>query len=80
MRWHRDDYAMSRLDEEDFGRLSMPGSKKFENFSQFTLRKFHLFTGFVFTGSMGLTGVIRQGLWCISGKGSLDQTLWQCSF
>ena len=64
------EYARSGLEEDGGGRLSIPESTRFVNWFHLALRKFHLFTGLVCIGSIGLTGVISDGLCWDLGKGS----------
>ena len=44
------------------GRLVDPDSIHFVNWFQLTLQKFHLLTGLIGIGSMGLTGMMTDGL------------------
>ena len=67
-RLHRDEYAWSRLEEDGEGRLSAPASTRLVYWSHLALRKFHLFSGLVLIGSIGLSGIISDGLCCDLGK------------
>ena len=65
-----EEYASSGLAVEEGGILSTPESTRLSNWVQLALRKFHLFTGLVGIGVVGLSEVINEGLCCDLGKWS----------